>query len=404
SRASKSLYRQSCGSPATDDEAAAKPSETPGRWSQVPCCHSVAHLVGRRRAPGIDFRHVSAFARCSVRRNGAAGGAGHVARLRRTAATRQPSFRQQLDEGLASSTATVGLRPDADPLSWPAVRGLARDLPQQGQKRHHAFSCLCDRLRHSQRASLYRGLDARFLWRSHGRNPQTLAAASRTGGHSAAVFAAGSRFLQRPGHPLFAAGTLPFYHAGEVPRQTAARSATQPAVSLLEAERLEPAHADQYSQGACPRVDLCGLSQLSRQTKTPRTATVDLCLLGIETLVLALDVRNLPQPLWDRIELSSTESGAHPHHDTQSLVASVVRQLGADASQCLGVVALSSPRLASARQPCSQPGSPSFPNLAALAPACGRASSRPMRLRHPRPSPAATDYSEGGLRAYFGNY
>src|SRR5512135_222979 len=117
----------------------------------------------------------------------------------------------------------------------------------------------------------------------------------------------------------------------------------------LEDKRLVPLPLGRREEAHRDGVDLCEVPPLPRGAEAPRTAGVDLCLLGLSTALAGCGVHDVPAAVRDRVELPPDARGTDSNDDAASGGAVVVRGDRVGASEPLGVAALYDPLDAASR-------------------------------------------------------
>src|SRR5512135_380824 len=375
SHAPSSVYAHPQPGPSARHGAVADPPEAPRSRTQVPRRTAPDAPVLRRRADHLVVRWLQTPARGPFRRGGAAGPAGHPARLRRDPTAAQPCLGRRLTQGAAEAPPTDGHRPDLAPLSRRA-RGRSRgNRPQQAQERHLAFPRLCHRLRHPQAPPLHRGPDGRPQRRTDGGRAATPAAPGGARRGPALPPAAGPRVLQRGRDPLSPGGAAPIPDAGDLPGTQARRPAwpqRDQHLPDLEAERLERVHPPRGSGSHRDGLDRCQVPLLPGTVAAARPATAGICVLGPESAVDRLGASGVSVAVRDRDDVSADAPGADSDLDARSAVATVVRGRGAGAAERVGVVSLPGVGPSAAWWPADLPGVAPVSDNVVVVGACGR--------------------------------
>src|SRR5512135_2091440 len=221
SHASTPSYPQPQPSPPPRRRAPASPSEVQGLQTQDLGSGPLVAVARRRRTHHLAVRRLPAAPRRPLRRDGAQGAAGHLARLRHGATTTQCRAGRAPAQDAPQADPAAGHRPDLDLLPRQTVPGPRGDLPRSGQGRHQPLPRLRHRVRRPPRAAVHCGPDRRQEGRAPQRRGPTPAPSSRARRCPAPVAPAGSRVLQRGRSSLPAGGALSIPDAGGLPRPLA---------------------------------------------------------------------------------------------------------------------------------------------------------------------------------------
>ena len=290
-----------------------------------------------------------------------------------------------LPADLAPPTATPGLRPRLDPLSWPAPARPRRDLPLPGQERHQPLPRLRHALRHPPRLPLHRGLDGRLPRRALEEVLKRLLRQAAAVGircrlllldrgfYSVGVI----RYLQAARHPFL----MPVICRGRKLDDPRGPSGTN--VFLTWEKSGFGTYTLHDAQKRSARVSICVKCRYYRgQWRRHGKQRLIYAFWGVQPPSFDWVQGDLSPAVRHRDDLPAVASGADSDHDPRSGAAAVVRGDRSDLAERLGVVAPDGAGPAAARQSRDPLGLAPLPQDVAVVGACGGAEARRPRLGH----------------------